>query len=114
MTSRERMITAFKNRQPDMVPVSPDMSNMIPARLTGQPFWDIYLYNDPPLEDAYIEAVRHFGFDGWSDKGALTVIPCGDAGVEPGSRPEMDGRRDSGGADCLPETLTRSGTDGRL
>jgi len=72
------MITAFMNRQPDMVPVSPDMSNMIPARLTGQPFWDIYLYNDPPLEQAYIEAVKHFGFDGWSDKGALTVIPCRD------------------------------------
>jgi len=79
MNSRERMITAFMNRQPDMVPVSPDMSNMIPARLTGQPFWDIYLYNDPPLEQAYIEAVKHFGFDGWSDKGALTIIPCGDA-----------------------------------
>jgi len=73
------MITAFMNRQPDQVPVSPDMSNMIPARLTGKPFWDIYLYNDPPLEEAYIEAVKHFGFDGWSDKGALTVIPCGDA-----------------------------------
>jgi len=72
------MITAFMNRQPDTVPVSPDMSNMVPARLTGQPFWDIYLYNDPPLEDAYIEAVKHFGFDGWSDKGVLTVIPCGD------------------------------------
>ncbi len=70
------MITAFMNRQPDMVPVSPDMSNMIPARLTGKPFWNIYLYNDPPLEEAYIEAVKQFGFDGWSDKGALTVIPC--------------------------------------
>ncbi len=79
MTPRERMITAFLNRQPDMVPVSPDMSNMIPARLAGKPFWDIYLYNDPPLEEAYIEAVKHFGFDGWSDKGALTIIPCGDA-----------------------------------
>jgi len=75
------MITAFMNRQPDMVPVSPDMSNMIPARLTGKPFWDIYLRNDPPLASAYIEAVKHFGFDGWSDKGALTVIPCGDGVV---------------------------------
>lgn len=73
MTSRERMVTAFRNRQPDMVPVSPDMSNMIPARLTGKPFWDIYLFGDPPLEEAYIEAVKYFGFDGWSDKGCLAI-----------------------------------------
>ena len=65
MTSRERMVTAMLNRQPDMVPVAPDMSNMIPCRLTGKPFWDIYLYNDPPLWKAYIDAARHFGIDGW-------------------------------------------------
>ena len=63
------MITAFRNRQPDMVPVSPDMSNMIPCRLTGKPFWDIYLHGDPPLWRAYIDAVKRFGFDGW--------LPCG-------------------------------------
>ena len=53
------------NQQPDMVPVAPDISNMIPCRLTGRPFWDIYLYQDPPLWQAYIAAARHFGFDGW-------------------------------------------------
>jgi len=79
MTSRERMVTAFLNRKPDMVPVSPDISNMIPARLTGKPFWAIYLYNDPPLESAYVEAVKYFGFDGWSDKGELRIIPRGEA-----------------------------------
>lgn len=65
MTSRERMVTAMLNKQPDMVPVAPDTSNMIPCRLTGKPFWDIYLYNAPPLWQAYIACVRHFGFDGW-------------------------------------------------
>jgi uroporphyrinogen decarboxylase len=65
MTSKERMIMAMLNKQPDRVPVAPDMSNMIPCRLTGKPYWDIYLYNDPPLWKAYIEAVKHFGFDGW-------------------------------------------------
>jgi len=69
MTSRERIVTAFWNREPDMVPVSPDISNMIPCRLTGKPFWDIYLNHDPPLWKAYIEAVKYFGFDGW--------LPCG-------------------------------------
>lgn len=65
MTSRERMNVAFRNQQPDMVPVCPDTSNMIPCRLTGKPFWDIYLYQDPPLWLAYINCVKYFGFDGW-------------------------------------------------
>jgi len=71
MTSRERMLTAFRNQQPDRVPVSPDMSNMIPAKLTGKPFWDIYLYGDPPLWKAYIEAVKHYKIDGWQYGGRL-------------------------------------------
>jgi uroporphyrinogen decarboxylase len=41
------------------------MSNMIPCRLTGKPFRDIYVYQDPPLWETYIDAVKHFGFDGW-------------------------------------------------
>ncbi|MHB0998868.1 MAG: uroporphyrinogen decarboxylase family protein [Armatimonadota bacterium] len=65
MTSRERMITAMFNREADMVPVAPDMSNMIPCLLTGKPFWDIYLYQDPPLWQAYIHATKHYGIDGW-------------------------------------------------
>lgn len=65
MTSRERMLKAMRNQQPDRVPVAPDMSNMIPCRLTGKPFWDIYLYQDPPLWRAYMDAVRYFGTDGW-------------------------------------------------
>ena len=65
MTSKERMITAMMNRRPDMVPVAPDMSNMMPCKLTGKPFWDIYLYQDPPIWKAYINAVKRFGFDGW-------------------------------------------------
>ena len=65
MSSRGRMLAAMNNRQPDRVPVAPDMSNMIPCRLTGKPFWDIYLYRDPPLWRAYMAAVEHFGIDGW-------------------------------------------------
>ncbi len=65
MTSKERMLTAFRNEQPDMVPVSPDISNMIPAKLTGKPFWDIYLYGDPPLWKAYVDAVKYYKMDGF-------------------------------------------------
>lgn len=64
-TSRERILTAMRLGTPDRVPVIPDISNMIPARLTGKPFWDVYYHEDPPLDEAYVDAVRHFGMDGW-------------------------------------------------
>lgn len=65
LTSRQRMITAMRNKIPDRVPVSPDISNMIPARLTGKPFWEIYVYDNPNLGEAYMDAVRYYGMDGW-------------------------------------------------
>jgi uroporphyrinogen decarboxylase len=65
MNSKQRMLTAMKLGKPDMVPVAPDMSNMIPARLTKKPWWDIYFYGNPPLHMAYLDAVKKFGFDGW-------------------------------------------------
>ncbi|MFW5857384.1 MAG: uroporphyrinogen decarboxylase family protein [Planctomycetota bacterium] len=67
MTSRERLLTVLRGEIPDCVPVMPDTSNMIPARLTGKPFWDLYLYNDPPIWEAYIECAKHFGFDSLMD-----------------------------------------------
>ena len=65
MTPKERMLAATRLEAADYVPVAPDTSNMIPCRLTGKPFWDIYLYQDPPLWKAYIDCCKHFGFDGW-------------------------------------------------
>ena len=65
MSPRERMMTAMANGKPDRVPVAPDISNMIPARMTGKPFWDIYLRDDPPIWKAYLDAVDRLGIDGW-------------------------------------------------
>jgi len=65
LSPRERMRIAIGNGQPDRVPCCPDISNYIPARLTGRPFFDIYMRNDPPLWRAYLDAVRYFGIDGW-------------------------------------------------
>jgi uroporphyrinogen decarboxylase len=67
MTHRERLLTALGGGVPDCVPVAPDFSNMIPARLTGKPFWDLYLYNDPPIWEAYIAAAHHFDIDSLMD-----------------------------------------------
>lgn len=65
MTSKERLLTAITGGIPDRVPCTPDFSNMIPCRLTGKPFWEVYLHNNPGLYQAYAQAVRHFGIDGW-------------------------------------------------
>ncbi|HPS54318.1 MAG TPA: uroporphyrinogen decarboxylase family protein [Sedimentisphaerales bacterium] len=65
MTKKERFLYAMNKAKPDCVPVTPDISNMIPCKLTRKPFWDIYLYNDPPLWQAYIDAARYFDIDPW-------------------------------------------------
>ena len=65
LTSKERLLRTLNREPVDHVPVTPDTSNMIPCRLTDRPFWDIYLYQDPPLWKAYIDCVKHFGFDGF-------------------------------------------------
>jgi uroporphyrinogen decarboxylase len=67
MTSKQRLRTTLKGKLPDCVPVAPDFSNMIPARRTGKPFWDLYLYNDPPIWEAYIEAAKYFDIDSLMD-----------------------------------------------
>ena len=71
MTSRERMMTALRGGVPDRVPFCPDISNMVPCRLTGKPFWEIYLNANPPLWRAYLDAVRYYGMDGWFMEGCI-------------------------------------------
>jgi uroporphyrinogen decarboxylase len=74
MNSRERFLCAMGGGQPDRVPCTPDFSNMIPCRLTGKPFWDIYLHQDPPLWQAYLHAADHFGIDAWFYNGQLDYL----------------------------------------
>lgn len=64
MTNRERLLTLLRGEIPDCVPVCPDISNMVPCRLTGKPFWDIYVYKNPPLWKAHIDALKYFDLDG--------------------------------------------------
>ncbi len=89
MNSKERMLVAMRNEQPDMVPVAPDISNMIPVKLTGKPFWETYLVNDPIAEGgptvrlarAYLSAVKYFGIDGW-DYGIVSLGPSKENKIE--------------------------------
>ena len=65
MTSKARFLTALNNEVPDRVPVAPDISNYIPCKRTGLPFWDIYFREEIPLWKAYLEAADYFGMDAW-------------------------------------------------
>jgi len=73
MTSKERFLTAMGNGIPDRVPCTPDISNYIPCKQTGLPYWDIYFHNEPPLWKAYLDAADHFGIDMWI--ASCTEIP---------------------------------------
>jgi uroporphyrinogen decarboxylase len=76
------LLTVLAGKVPDCVPVSPDFSNMIPCRRTGKPFWDIYLYQDPPLHEAYLDTARQFDIDSLYDSSYpldLSDGPDGDA-----------------------------------
>lgn len=67
MTSRERLLKVINGEIPDCVPVAPDFSNMIPAKMTGKPFWELYLYNNPPIWEAYIDCAKYFDIDSLMD-----------------------------------------------
>jgi uroporphyrinogen decarboxylase len=66
MNSKQRLSAALRLQKPDCVPVTPDTSVMIPCRMVGKPWWDVLLYQDPPLWRAYLDVVKRFDFDGWS------------------------------------------------
>jgi len=64
MTSRERLLAVLHHEMPDCGPVCPDISNMVPGRLTGKPFWDVYAYQNPPLWKAHLNALNYLDIDG--------------------------------------------------
>lgn len=86
MTSRERLLKVLNGEIPDCVPAAPDFSNMIPCRRTGKPFWDIYLYNDPPLHEAWLDCAKHFDIDAVMDGGFPIQYP----GQEQSGGPEWE------------------------
>lgn len=86
MTSRERLLTAFRRGKADRVPVCPDLSVMVPARRTGRPFHELFLdgkehvgWTSETYTRAYMDTVRYFGMDGWYVYGGLKEIRPPDA-----------------------------------
>ena len=81
MQPRQRMLTAFALKEPDHVPVSPDISAMVPIRLSGKPFDEMFLdgkphwgYASASVAQAYVDACKYYGFDGWYIYGGLPEI----------------------------------------
>ena len=81
MTSKERLLTAMKRGKPDHVPVSPDISVMVPDRLDGRPFYDIHLdgrehngWTSATHGEVYVNAVKYFGMDGLYMYGGLKEL----------------------------------------
>jgi uroporphyrinogen decarboxylase len=112
MTRKERMLTAMHRQAPDRVPVCPDTSAMVPARLTGKPFWDIFYYEDPYIGDAYIDLLKYYGSDGWY---IYDELPFGNAALFAGDAPMVSLAPFSGHipASMLHEQITAR-TDERI
>ncbi|RPI84854.1 MAG: hypothetical protein EHM41_12300 [Chloroflexi bacterium] len=86
MTGRSRMLAAFAHRETDHVPVSPDISAMVPIRLSGRPFDEMFLdgkphngYASASVAQAYVDAVRYYGMDGWYIYGSMREMKPADS-----------------------------------
>lgn len=82
MNPKERFLTAMRGGIADRVPVSPDFSNYIPARRTGLPFWDIYLFGQTPLWKNYLDTADYFGIDAWMASCCGAALIDGKSDVE--------------------------------
>lgn len=81
MTSKERLLIALRGGKPDYVPVSPDISVMVPDRLDGRPFYEILLdgrehygWTSATHGEVYVNAVKYFNMDGFYMYGGLKEI----------------------------------------
>ena len=109
MTSKQRMLAAIRHEIPDRVPAAPDISNYVPAKRTGLPFWDIYFFNAYPLWQAYLDAIDYFGADAWVAPDMYIPFTYEHVDVESKSEIIWDKARDA----MLSRTLTHT-PDGDL
>ena len=73
MTPKDRITAAFRNEKPDRVPVSPELWDVIPFRVSGRPFYEFSgtSFGKTPLWKAQLDAYRFFGCEAW-----VPVEPC--------------------------------------
>jgi hypothetical protein len=92
LCGRERLRIAMTGGVPDRVPVAPDLYAMVPCRLTGKPFWKVFVDADPPLWRACIDAYRYYGVDGWFIHGDLAFRSSHQLTVDRSVESGPDGR----------------------
>ena len=67
MTPKERITLAFQNKKPDRVPVSPELWDVIPIKVSGRPFYEFSAtsFGKFPLWKAQLEAYKFFECEAW-------------------------------------------------
>jgi hypothetical protein len=67
MTHKDRITAAFRNEKPDRVPVSPELWDAVPFRVSGRPFYEFggTSFGKTPLWRAQLDAYRHFDCEAW-------------------------------------------------
>jgi uroporphyrinogen decarboxylase len=85
---------------------------MVPCRLTGKPFWDIYAYQDPPLWKAHIDALKAYDIDGGFELYSFGPVDAVDGSRSPWEERIVQRREDGSFVTQmhLPETGQWAGT----
>jgi hypothetical protein len=67
MTPKERITLAFQNKKPDRVPVSPELWDVIPIKVSGRPFYEYSStsFGKFPLWKAQLDAYKFFECEAW-------------------------------------------------
>jgi hypothetical protein len=66
MTARQRMLTAYRNQQPDSVPVSPELWDATAIAVSGRPFYELMgPLAEVPWWQTHLAAFVYFGADAW-------------------------------------------------
>ncbi len=67
MTPKDRITAAFRNEKPDRVPVSPELWDVIPYRVSGRPFYEFSgtSFGKTPLWKAQLDAYKYFECEAW-------------------------------------------------
>jgi hypothetical protein len=73
MTSKQRMLAAYRGELPDAVPVAPEFWYYIPAKLLGVDM--VTFEREVPLWEALQQTFRHYGTEGWGIVSPAMPIP---------------------------------------
>jgi len=78
MTPRERMLAAYRNQQPDRVPVSPEIWDATSIEVDGRPWHELVgPFAREPWWKIHLRAFQYFGADAWIVAEPSLLFPKG-------------------------------------